>query len=318
MLSTGRNLHVDVPLSNVLINRRPTGFIADQFIPQTPVNKQSDHFYRFRHGEWARYESGLTLRAPRAEPRKVHFSVSSDTYFAPNYALGTDLAAEDVVNADSVLRWADRHSGFLMNRLMMDYEWRIAQLAVNTSNVRTVTLTSCGWFNAGAPIVTHMLAWKEQFRQATGMMPNTMVVPEGLRQYITVNSQLSGILFGTRGGLATMEQIAGLVGIERILVPATQSNTFNETETMNGSWSYTDVWGNTSIWMSYTDTLPGMETDTWIQAFRWTDPELGVPFAVERLPYDPRRKTYDMQVGYYQGEKVVSTDLAMRMIVNSQ
>lgn len=69
--------------------------------------------------------------------------------------------------------------------------------------------------------------------------------------------------------------------------------------------------------MAYTDTLPGAETDTWIQAFRWTDPALGVPFALERMPYDPRRKAYDIQVGYYQGEKVVSSDLAWRIIVTS-
>jgi hypothetical protein len=39
--------------------------------------------------------------------------------------------------------------------------------------------------------------------------------------------------------------------------------------------------------------------------------------AAERFPFDPKRKCYDMQVGYYQGEKVVSTDLAMRIIVTS-
>jgi hypothetical protein len=315
--STGRTLHVDVPLSNVLINRRPSGFIADQFIPITPVGKQSDMYYKFRHGEWARYEAGLTLRAPRTEPRKVHFTVASDTYFAHNYALGTDWSVEDEVNADSILNWASNHGVFLMDRLMMDYEYRIAQFAVNTSNVRTVTQVGCAWTLNQAPIWTQMLAYKENFRQATGMLPNLLVIPEAIKRHVNANSQLVSVLFGDRGGIPTLQQLAGLLEIEKVLVPQVQVNTFGEQETINTSWSYADVWGGDSIWMANVKTLAGKETDTWINAFRWTNPALGVPMAAERFPYDAKRKAYDMQVGYYQGEKVVSPDLAMRIIVTS-
>jgi len=317
MPTGGRGLHVDVPLSNILINRRVSGFIADQFIPVTPVSKQSDLYYKFFHGEWARVQPGLTLRAPRTIPKKVHFSVSSDNYYAPNYALGTDWSAEDSVNADSVLNWANAHSGLLMDRLMLDYEWRIAALAVNTSNVNTVTQVGCAWTLGQAPIVTQMLGYVEDFRRLTGMLPNTLVIPQAIRRHLITNSQICGMLFGDRGGIASEQQLAGLINIERVLTPTIQVNTFGEQETLNGSWSYADVWGGNSIWMSHTKTLAGMETDTWINAFRWTDPELGVPMAVERFPYDSRRKSYDMQVGYYQGEKVVSRDLAMRIIVTS-
>ncbi len=315
--NVGRSLHVDMPLSNVLINRRPAGFVADDFIPVTPVQKQSDLYYKFRHGEWARYEAGLTLRAPRTEPRKVHFSVASDTFYCNNYALATDWAVEDDVNADAIWNWAESHGGFLMDRLMIDYEWRIAQFAVNTSNVRTVTLVSCGWHNAGASIYTQMMAYKEQYRRITGMTPNTLVIPETVKQYFATNSQLSALLFGNNGGIPTTQQLAGLLEINKVIVPKTQANTFGEVETINGSWSYTDIWGGDSVWMAHTNTLAGRETDTWINAFRWTNPALGSQFAVSRFPYDPKRKVTELHVEYYQGEKVVSPDLAVRFIVNS-
>jgi hypothetical protein len=315
--STGRTLHVDVPLSNILVNRRPQGFIADQFIPITPVGKQSDLYYKFRHGEWARFEAGMTLRAPRTEPRKVHFSVTSDAYFAPNYALGTDWAVEDEVNADAVLNWANNHGVFLMDRLMMDYEFRLAQFAVNTTNVSTVTRVGCAWTLNQAPIWTQMLDYKETFRQRTGMLPNTLIIPEAIKRHINTNSQLVSVLFGDRGGVPSIQQLAGLLEIERVLVPQIQVNTFGEQETVNGSWAYADVWGGDSIWMSHTKTLAGMMTDTWINAFRWTNPALGVPMAAERFPYNPKIKAYEMQVGYYQSEKVVSPDLCTRIIVTS-
>jgi hypothetical protein len=316
--STGRELHVDVAMSNVLINRRPEGFIADQFIPQTPVQKQSDFYYKFLHGEWRRQENGLTLRAPSTEPRKVHMTVSSDTYFTPNYALGTDWPVEDQVNADAVLNWAANAGLFLMDRLMVDYEYRVAQFAVATTNVRTVTVVGCGWANQAAPIYQQLLEYKDQFRRATGMLPNTLLLPIGLEKYWKVNNELRDILFGDRGGVPSEQQLAGLIGIERVLVPQSQVNTFGEQETENGSWSLADIWGTDSIILAHTKTLPGMMTDTWIQAMRWTNPALGVPFALERYPFDAKRKCYEISVGYYQQEKVVSPDLAMRIIVNSQ
>jgi len=49
--------------------------------------------------------------------------------------------------------------------------------------------------------------------------------------------------------------------------------------------------------------------DTWVQAFRWTSPALGVPFAIRRHPYDTRRMRQDIDAIYYQTEKVVSSEL---------
>ncbi len=49
--STGRDLHIDTPLSNVVVGRRPDGFIADQLLPITQVSKRSEVFYKYDHME---------------------------------------------------------------------------------------------------------------------------------------------------------------------------------------------------------------------------------------------------------------------------
>jgi len=108
--STGRDLHIDVPLSNVVINRRPDGFIADRLLPITPVSKQSDLYYKFTHGLHRRYEANRTLRAPGTQAKKVGYHTSSDAYYAPNYALGAEWPVEDEVNADAVLAWAEANA----------------------------------------------------------------------------------------------------------------------------------------------------------------------------------------------------------------
>lgn len=311
--STGRDLHVDKPLSNIVVGRRPEGFIADQLLPISPVAKQSDLFYKFFHGQNRNYEANLTARAPGTAAKKVHMSVSSDTYFAPNYALGTDYTVEDVVNADEVLAWSESNAIMLADRLMVDYEVRVADIAVNTTNVGTVTSINTAWSNTtGSRPLDDLTNEKELFRQRTGMAPNVMVIPEQVMTYLRRNDQLRDIIFGDKGGLVTEAQLATAVGVNRIIVPASQVNTFGETETLNGSWSLADVWGS-HVWMAKINLLAGRYTDTWLNAFRWTSPLLGVPFAVQRHPFDAKLKSFDLEVGYYQVEKVVSQDLAVRV-----
>lgn len=311
--STGRDLHVDVPLSNVVVGRRPEGFIADQLLPITPVSKQSDIFYKYNHGHFRRHEVNLSARAPGTEAKKVHFTISSDTYFAPNYALATDWPVEDEVNADEVLRWAETSAINLTDRLMVDYEVRIADLAVVSANVQTVTSINTAWSNTtGSRPLDDLTNEVENFRQATGLRPNIMIVPEQVMTNLRRNDQLRDILFGDKGGLVNETQLAGLLGVGKILVPAAQVNTFAETETENGSWSLADAWGP-HVWLAKVNLLQGAFTDTWINAFRWTSPQLGTPWAVQRHPFDSRKRRFDIEVSYYQAEKIVSADLAIRV-----
>lgn len=313
--ATGRDLHVDVPLSTVVANRRPEGFIADRLLPVTPVSKRSDMYYKFKHGYNARYHGdNFTRRAERTAPKRVHMDVSSDTYYADNYALATDMSVEDEVNADEVLRWSESNAEMLMDNLMIDYEMRVAALCVDTSNVGTVSPVDTVWDNVtGSRPLDDFHNHVEMFRQITGgMRPNIAIIPEQVMTYLRRNDQLRDILYGDRGGLVDETQIARLIGVNEVLVPTVMVNTFDDLDIAGDSFSYADIWSN-NMWLARVQTLSGMQTDTWLNAFRWTSPLLGVPMAVERLPFDREKKVLAMQVGYYQDEKVVSDDLAIRI-----
>lgn len=310
--STGRELHIDVPLSNVVVGRRPEGFIADQLLPITMVDKQSNLFYKFAAKEWNRYEAGITRRAPATEAKKVSFTVSSDAYYAENYALGAEWPVEDEVNADQVLRWAEAQALFVTDRLMIDYEMRIADMMVTSANVATIFLASSGWNSAARTVLTDMLSWRDSFKDITGKMPNTMVIPRAVLTKLTVNDQLRDLLYGDRGGVVTAQQLGGLLGIPNVLTPTVQVNTAVEKDPQDGT--YADIWaGNGNLWMGYINPMAGMFTDTWAQAFRWTSPLFGTPMAVQRYPFDPKKKVYGIEVSYYQDEKIVSSDLMIRV-----
>jgi hypothetical protein len=310
--STGRELHIDVPLSNVVVGRRTEGMIAEQLLPIINVDKQSNMYWKFAAKEWFRHEAGITARAPMGLSKKVSFTVSSDTYYAKNYSLGAEWPVEDEVNADAVLSWAQNNALYVTDRLMMDYEMRVAQLAVTSANVATIFLATSGWNSAARTAYTDLLGWRDSFKDITGKMPNTLVLPRNVLTKLRVNDQFRDILFGDKGGVVTAQQIGNLLEIKNVLMPTVQVNTAVEKDPQDGT--YADVWaGNGNLWMGYIDTLNGQFADTWAQAFRWTSPLFGTPMAVQRYPFDPRRKKYEIDVSYYQDEKIVSSDLMIRV-----
>lgn len=310
---TGRALHVDRALSGILVDRRPEGFIADQLVPITPVSKRTDFYWKHNHLEARRFEQGLDIRAPGGVANKVSYSVSTAVYTVKNYALGAEWVVEDEVNADEELEWAGYHTTVLADRLLMSYEMRIADLVVNTSNVGTVTTINSAWSDAdNSSPFADINQEIENFRKRTGLLPNTMIIPSQVARDLRANAEIRGLLFGDGGGLVTPQMFASLFSVPKVLIPAAQVNTQGEQETINGSGTMSDVWGP-HLWLANIKLLQGRFVDTWINAFRWTSPQLGVPMAVRRLPFKEEEMVSTIDAMYYQGEEIVSSDLAVRV-----
>jgi hypothetical protein len=311
-LIQGRDLHVDVALSNIMIGRRPSGFIADQLLPVIPVAKQSDFYYKSNYLESIMFEQDLDTRAKGAKSREVYWSISSDNYFAKNFALGTRWFGEDVVNADDPIKYARRSARLVTDRLLMAYEMRVAALAAVSTNVGTTYSVLTGWSNTtGSRVYDDLLTIKEAFRQITTLKPNLAIIPEETMTFVRRNDQIRDILFGDRGGVATDDQIANLIGVPKILVPTIFVNSAGVRETQIGSGVKAPVWGKKAFFAYVGDVRSEEEQDTWMTAFRWTDPTFGVPFAIRAFPYDSERRSQKVEASYYQAEKIVSAELGL-------
>jgi hypothetical protein len=296
-----------------MVGRKPSGFIADQIIPAIPVAKQSARYWTTNRKEFYRHEPNISQRAPLAAPRKVTFSVSSDTYFADNYALGAEWPIEDEVNAEREIRLAEMNAMNVTTKLLYDFEFRVSNLANAAANIATTTQVATVWSNkTGSAIYSNLIDNIETFRQLTGVRPNRVVIPEAVWIHVKRNDEIRDILFGDRGGLASTAQVANLLEVEQVLVPQLQVNTAGETETDNGSGNLNDLW-SPHVHLFHVNPLRGEMVDTWGQALRWTDPKLGVPWAVRRFPTDQKRGAEYLDVGYYQDEKIVSPDLHVRI-----
>ena len=299
--ATGRALHIDTFLSNMAIGYRPQGFIADMIFPTVPVDKQSNVYPVFDRGDRTRIEN--TTRAPGTRARIVTEGIGSGTYFCKNYALATPLVLEDKVNMDAVLYngLANGRATYLLDKLLLDWERRVALLVTSGSNVGSYSAVTSAWNGAGNPIGNLNTAL-DNVQNSTGYRPNRIVMGLDAWKAFRRDSNVRNLIFGTNngGGYPNTAQVAQLLDVDDVMIGGAFYNSKEEgqTETLSRIWA-------DNVLAYYAPSAPAIDRPSFAYNFRWSDP--GIPnLQVERHPYDTRTKSEDIEVGFYQDEKVTA------------
>lgn len=307
---TGRDVHIDVPLSRVAVQAFSTGtFVGPALFPIVPVGKQSDMYYVIDKASWMR-AAGTTLRAPKTAPRRVEFSVSSDTYFAHNYALAGENALEVIANADNAIDLRRRTANKVTGDLAVDMEVRIANKVTSITNIGSgIALAGTAkWsdFLSSDPI-SDVTTGHAFIRNTTGLMANTMLLDYDTHRIVRRHPVLLDMFKYTQGGFLNDAELREVFDVERILIGNAIRNVAQEGQAA----SMVNIWGNNCLLCHVDNAAPGLETQTFGLGFRWT-PD-GIPAPMQASVYndpDPGRKTEIVEVGYYQDEKIVAKDLA--------
>jgi len=305
----GRGIHVDKHLSNIAIAYRPFGFIADMVFPVVNVGKQSDMIKVYSQADMMRETEAL--RSPGTEARKVSLSVTSATYYAKNYALKVEVPIEDRVNADPIFMRDLEEGGveYATDQLMIGKERRVATLATASANVSTVFNVVSYWtdYTNSDPLGDVWTAMDQQ-RDNIGYKPTGVVFSEPAWRNFSRNAEVINKIHrtGVTGGAppVTTDQAAGLIGVQKVLVAGAMYNSNAE----GLSQSLTDIWGDYTL-LYYTPERPSVNFPSWGYSFRWTAPGLA-NWNVRRLPYDEVTQKDQVEVGYYEEEKVLVTALA--------
>lgn len=302
MGATSHDVHVDRLLSEMAIDYSPEGFIADQIFPTVEVQKQSDLYTVFSRSDKLRRQN--TVRAPKTEARTIVQDVGSDTYFARNYALKTGVGIEDRNNADELLvaRLYDDGAQFVLDHLMLDWEIRVATQVTNTSNVGSSSAVSSAWDGAGDCLADVNQAI-DNVHYSNGMKPSDVTFGVAAWDSFRRNSDVRNLIFGTNngGGYPTTQQVADLLNVKRVHVGGIFQNTADEGQDE----SLSTVWGD-NVLVYYRPDAPSRQRPSFAYNFRWVRP--GLPsMTVERHPYDSKIKCEEVEVGYYQDEKITGS-----------
>lgn len=307
--TTNPHVHVDQVLSNFVQGYAPNARIWDQVAPMVPVAKQSDFYLVHSRADAIRLEREGSRRAPGSEARRVTRSIGSGTYYALNYALKSGITVEDEANADPMYR-SELFEGtgmFLTNILDLDIEARLAGLITTVANVGSGAGVASNWGGAGANPIGDVNAAIDVVQDSTGIRPNQMTLGDRAWRLLRRHSTVTNLIFGANngGGYPTAAQVAGLFDLERINIGNTYQNLANEAQVA----SISPIWGTHVVVHVSGSNAPGTASPSAFRSFRWAPPGLA-NMQVERHPFDTKRKSQEIEVGYYQDEKVVGPEYA--------
>lgn len=313
MGATAKDMHVNKVLSQMAMGYKPEGFIADMIFPTVIVDKQSDIYLEWDRGRRLRRQD--TQRSPGAEAHKVTQDVGSATFYCRNYALKAAVTIEDKSNADPayVQGLINGRTELILDDLALDREMRVSELVTSTANVGSSAAVSSGWGGAGDPLAD-VNAGIDNVRYANGVKPNRITYgPQAwdtFRRDSTVRNLILGVNNG--GGYVNEKQVASLLEIEEVLVAGAFKNTGAEGQAED----IQVVWAD-NVLISYVPKTPNRERPSFGYEFRWQQP--GLPnMTVERHPWDRKTKSEEVEVGYYNVDKITGASYAFLLTaVNS-
>ncbi len=307
--ATGRDLHVDVPMSKSIQEYQTQGLVGEFIFNVVPVPKQSNMIPSFPLGEFCRAEHGFE-RAPGTDAHRVYFDVGSTSYFCKNYAARYPLTIEDQENADGI--WDLRENGgrLCADVLRIRKEIRTFNTVNSTSNVSTAFLPASAW-NAGGDPIRNIIAMQNQIQDISGQRPNRVVFGHAAWRATLTNSNVRNLLFPHGGGVPTTAQVGQVLDAD-VRVAAGYYNTGG----LGNTASLTKFFNDRVLVFFGADGTLG-PSPRYAATLRWT--KAGIPaMAVEALPYDAQKKVNFVEVGVYDDEKVLNTALAATLIgVNS-
>jgi hypothetical protein len=303
--STGRDLHIDVLLSNVAIGYMLEDTVAGLIAPVVQVNKQSDAYAIYSRADALRIEDAR--RSPGTEANKVSRSLSSDTYIAKNYALKYPVTLEDRENADPIQKQNIINDGaqYITDKLKLDWENRVSGQVNSTSNVGSSAAVASEWdAAASSDPLGDMNTALDVIQDRTGKRGNRIVMGVAAWRSLRRNDQILNRLFGSNngGGYASKEQVASLLEIDQLLVASAYQNTGNEAQAESLSTLWTD-----NVLAYYAPQSASRDQPSFMYSFRWAAG--GLPnMQAERHPFDQKTKSEEVEVGYYQDEKITGSE----------
>jgi len=303
--SSGRDLHIDVLLSNVAIGYMMEDTVAGLIAPVVQVAKQSDAYAIFSRADALRIEDAR--RSPGTEANKVSRSLSSDTYYANNYALKYPVTIEDRENADPIQKQNIINDGaqYITDKLKLDWENRVGGMVNSITQVGSYAAVASEWdAAASSDPLGDMNTALDDIQNRTGKRGNSICMGIAAWRSLRRNDQVLNRLFGTNngGGYANTQQVASLLEIEQLLVAGAYQNTANESQAE----VLAPLWID-NVLAYYAPSSASRDQPSFMYSFRWATG--GLPnMQAERHPFDSKTKSEEVEVGYYQDEKITGDE----------
>lgn len=272
---TPNEMHVDRFLTNlsVAFAQESSAFVADKVFPIVPVQKQSDKYVIYDRGSFFRDEvrpRPLGGRAPT-----VGYKTSSDSYIAEEQALAHTIDDRVRANADAPLA-PDRSAMRLLTTQFLihrDREWveKFFRTGVWTTELTGVASSPTGnqflqFDQAGSTPIQTIDVYRDRIAELTGFEPNVLVLGRTVFRVLKNHPDILERIKYTQRGTVTLDLLASLFGVNRVVVPGGIMNDAPEGAPDN----FKFILPSTDMLLVYAAPQPGLEEPTGGYIFAWT------------------------------------------------
>ncbi len=273
-MPTRQQIHIDRALTNVSVAymQEESNFIADKVFPIVPVQKQSDLYFIYSREDFLRDEAAE--RAAGTESAGGDYNIDqSEPYFCRVHAFHKDVNEQDRVNADAPLTPDIDATEFISGKLLIRREnlwaqnffgtgiWGTDITGVAASPTAGQTLQ---WDSASSDPVKVVKAQITAMQEATGYKPNTMVLSPYVRDALLEHPDVLDRIKYTQKGIASIDLLAQLFGVDNIYVASAISNSAAKGETEATSF----IMGKHAL-LCYSQPRPGLKKPSAGYIFAW-------------------------------------------------
>lgn len=242
------SIHVDRPLTNMVVGYKNRAYVADAIMPVVPVAKRSDKYFEFDPAENLTILQ-TTLAGTRGMPNEVSSHVSAPhSYLVNDHALLYFVSADELMNADAPLRPMEIANRRLWNSLMIAREQRVSTALTTSGNYGAQTTALVGgdrWDQSTSDPVAQLFA----AIKSCLVRPTHLVINEEVETYLMNHAKVLQFLLGRAASKAgptelypNEDMLAKLLGLEGLIVSRAKYNSAVEGHTMTQAY----LWGKSA------------------------------------------------------------------------
>lgn len=308
-LTLSQSRVVDPVLTTVAQGYKQIELVGGNLFPQVPVSLRGGKIITFGKDDFMLYS---TARAPGENTKRVQYGFSSGSYALVDYSLEGAVPIENLQEAQNGpgidhFTMAIRKTAAIM-ALRLEYaQATLARTAGNYASSNKTTLTSTAqWsdYTGTSNPITDVETAKEAIRASTGKMPNVMVIGPKVLSKLRAHPSIVDRMKYTGRDVATLEILASLFGLDRVIVGGAISAT--------DAGVFSDVWGKDCV-LAYSElsSLSDMGTPSYGYTYNLN----GYPI-VEQPYFDRNAKSWFVPVTRVEAP-VIAAALAGYLITNA-
>lgn len=311
---TSQSVHVNRPLTNlsVAFTQQQKDFVAGTVFPYVKSKKQGDNYFEYDRAYW--YRNNMKKRAPGTESAGSGYKVDgTPNFYCDVFALHRDIADQERDNADDPID-LDREATewlSLQGMINQEIEWAANNFTTGVwtgSDTGTDITPTILWSASGSDPVGDIDEQRSAMKEKTGYWPNTLVIGDLTFRGLKNNADIKDRVKYTQRAVITIDMLASLFELERVMLATGVQNTAAEGATP----AYSFIANSKDAWLAYVNPSPGVRQPSAGYTFAWTGHVGAGPQgqAISRFRID-RNKADRVEIEQAFDQKVVAPDLGV-------